>query len=60
MKFGAIFFFLLSCYNLIHLLSGNSFNGGKVIVETSTQSIVMQSILVIILGYLSLKLKWEV
>ncbi len=60
MKFGAIFFFLLSCYNLIQLLSGNSFNGGKVIVETSTQSIVMQSILVIILGYLSLKLKWEV
>ena len=59
MKIGVIFFFLLSCINLIQLLYSGSFMGAKVEVNINTQAVIMQSILVLILGYLSIKLKWD-
>jgi len=59
MKVGVVFFLILSIINLTQLLLGNPFNGGKVTVPSSTYTIIMQSILVLILGYLSVKLKWE-
>ena len=59
MRIGVIFFFVLSCVNLIQLLYTGPFWGAKVEVNINTQAIVMQSILVLILGYLSFKLKWD-
>ena len=59
MRIGAIFFFILSSYHLIQLIMGNSYSGAKVIVDSNTQTIIMQTMLVLLLGYLSIKLKWD-
>ena len=43
----AIFFTLLSILNLYKLLTSNGYKGGKVYVVSTTQSIIMQIILII-------------
>ena len=45
----AIFFTLLSSFNLYKLLIDEGYKGGKVYVVSTTQSIIMQIILIILL-----------
>lgn len=45
----AIFFTLLSSFNLYKLLTGEGYKGGKVYVVSIAQSIIMQIILIILL-----------
>jgi len=59
MKVSAIIMFVLVSINLVRLIYSGGYNGGKVYVESNIYTIIMTSILVIILGYVSYKLKWE-
>ena len=57
-KITAIIFFVIMSINLTNLILNGGYSGGKVYVESDTYRIVGTLIIVIILGYLSVKLKW--
>ena len=57
-KITAIVFFIIMSINLANLILNGGYSGGKVYVESDTYRIVGTLVIVIILGYLSVKLKW--
>lgn len=59
MKIGIIIMFFVTLIELIALLFGKSVLAGKVYIDPSPFSIVMMIIVLVILGYLAIKLKWE-
>ncbi len=59
MKIGLLFLIVISCINLLRLLIYGAFNGGKVAVNFSLQSIIYQFLLCIFLVFIYFRTNWE-